>query len=100
MDHSKLRSETTLVLVLLCQNVQKKIILPEKSLRRLADSKWFLPSLVTLSKNKVLAVPLICAALRSSLQFIVRGDEELKFFVQGLLSDLHIDAGDAKLIFK
>uniref|UniRef100_A0A146KUJ9 HEAT repeat-containing protein 1 n=1 Tax=Lygus hesperus TaxID=30085 RepID=A0A146KUJ9_LYGHE len=100
VDHSILRSKTSLMLVLLSQNVRKKISFPEKGLRRLAESKWFLPSLVTFSKDKIHIVPLVSALLRTSLRLVIGGDEGMKTFVQNLLNDLVIDAADAKQIFK
>ncbi|KAF6215132.1 hypothetical protein GE061_009882 [Apolygus lucorum] len=100
VDHSVLRSKTSLMLVLLSQSVQKKISFPEKGLRRLAESKWFLPSLVTFSKDKIHIVPLVSALLRTSLRLVIGGEEGMKTFVQNLLNDLVIDAADAKQIFK
>lgn len=100
VDSVKMRSETSLILVLLCQNNENKYSFPEKAVSRLGKEQWFLTCLSTLNNNKILIIPLVLSMLQTSLQLIQKGDEDLKVFVKNLLTKIHYDSSDAEKIFK
>ncbi|XP_014251720.1 HEAT repeat-containing protein 1 isoform X2 [Cimex lectularius] len=99
VEHKKLYSETTLILVLLCQSSLKKVSLPEAALKKLASTDWLLSSLTTLSKQNILIIPFVVCLLRSAIKLVIQGGEELKPFVQSLLNQLQLDNSDAQEIF-
>lgn len=100
VEHTKLRSETTLVLVLLCQNNEAKCEFPEKAAARLAETRWFVPCLATLSKTGVLINPFVKLLLSTCLKLVQSGQDLYKPLVESILTDVKFDEENVDDIFK
>ena len=100
VDHQKLRAETTLILVLLSQNDESDMPLPDKAVKRISKSSWFITSLSTLCQSGIAVIPLICSIISCCVKLVINGEEDLKDFITNLIDGVRYDAEDAGLLFK
>ncbi|XP_014287034.1 HEAT repeat-containing protein 1 [Halyomorpha halys] len=100
VEHAKLRSETTLTLILLCQNNEGKCEFPEKAAARIAEAPWFISSLTTLNKTGIDTCPFLCLLLTTCLKRIQEAEDVYKDFVYKMLTNVKYNSNTAEQIFK